>query len=94
MKDLILVMSMQLLNLSSFAVYSILGLTYTLQAAKKGSSTTVSGLVFAAYPYIVSISSLFIGKYLPKLGPTLVRIIFWIVPRRSESNHVWFCVIN
>ena len=72
MRDLILVMSLQVLNLSSFTVHSTLGPIYTLEAAKKGSSTTVSRLVFAAYPYVVFILSPLIGKYLPKLGPTFV----------------------
>ena len=91
MKDLILVMSMQLLNLSSFAVYSILGLTYTLEAAKKGSSTTVSGLVFAAYPCIVFSSSPFIGKYLPKLGPTFVLFFGSLLEGASQImfDFVW-----
>ena len=38
-----------------------------LEATRKGSSTTVSGLVFAAYSVIFILSSI-VGKYLPKLG--------------------------
>ena len=39
-----------------------------LEATKKGSSTTVSGLVFAAYSYVIFILPPIVGKYLPKLG--------------------------
>ena len=61
-----------------------MGPIYTLEAAKKGSSTTVSGLVFAAYPYVVFILSPLIGKYLPKLGPTFVLFFGSVLEGASQ----------
>lgn len=63
---------MQLLFLSSPCVYSSMGPIYTLEATKKGSSPTVSGLVFASYSFVIFILSPIFGKYLPKLGPMFV----------------------
>ena len=48
--DLILVLLMQLLFLTSICVYSSIGPIYTLEATKKGSSTTLT-LFFPIFPF-------------------------------------------
>ena len=66
-KDILLILSTQLLYLSSACVYSSIAPLYTLEATKKGTTTTVSGLVFATYPFIIFVLSPIVGKVLPQL---------------------------
>lgn len=74
-KDIILIVSLQLLYLASFCAYTSIGPIYPLEAKMKGVNTTVSGLLFSAYPWIIFILSPIIGKYLPKLQPILVLFL-------------------
>ena len=74
-KDILLILSTQLLYLSSACVYSSIAPLYTLEATKKGTTTTVSGLVFATYPFIIFVLSPIVGKVLPQLGPVSTILV-------------------
>ena len=74
-KDIILIVSLQLLFLASFCSSSSIGPIYPLEAKMKGINATVTGLLFSAYPWIIFNLSPIIGKYLPKLQPLLVLFL-------------------
>ena len=73
--DLLLILSTQLLYLSSACVYSTIAPLYALEAKKRGTTSTVIGLVFSAYPFIIFILSPIVGKFLPQLGPVLTLFV-------------------
>lgn len=73
--DFFLIFAILGLTLASFCVYSTIGPIYTLTATEKGTTTTISGLVFAVYPFVILILSPFVGKYLPKIGPIYALVV-------------------
>ena len=46
---------------------------YTLTA--KETTTTISGLVFVVYFFVILLFSPFVGKYLPKIGPIYALVV-------------------
>ena len=68
-KDILLIFSAQLLYLSSACVYSTIAPLYALEAKNRDTTTTVIGLVFSTYPFMIFILSPIAGKFLPQLGP-------------------------
>ena len=67
--DILLIISTQLLYLSSACVYSTIAPLYASEAKEQGTTTTIIGLVFSTYPFIIFIISPLVGKFLPQLGP-------------------------
>ena len=73
--DFFLIFAILGLTLASFCVYSTIGPIYTLTAKEKGTTTTISGLVFAVYPFVILLLSPFVGKYLPQIGPIYALVL-------------------
>lgn len=82
--DFFLIVALQGLYLASFGMYSVIGPFYMLKAKEKGTTATVSGLVFAAYAFVIFVLSPVAGKYLPKLGPVRVLLVGSLVEGLGE----------
>ena len=98
--DFLLILSTQFLYLSTTCVQSTIGPIYTSAAAKKGTTTTVSGLVFGTYPFVLFFLSPIVGKYLTKLGPIYSLLAGSIIQGAGEilfgflefSHELWIFV--
>ena len=82
--DFFLIVALQGLYLASFGMYSVIGPFYMLKAKEKGTTATVSGLVFAAYAFVIFVLSPVAGKNLPKLGPVRVLLVGSLVEGLGE----------
>ncbi|NWX47180.1 S18B1 protein, partial [Steatornis caripensis] len=56
------------INFSSMICYSILGPFFPSEAAKKGASNTVVGLIFGCFALVNFWASLILGNYLTRIG--------------------------
>ncbi|XP_056422540.1 MFS-type transporter SLC18B1 isoform X2 [Hyla sarda] len=63
------------LNFSSMICYSILGPFFPQEAAKKGVSNTVTGLIFGCFAMFNFLSSLILGRYIVQVGAKFMFVV-------------------
>ena len=55
-------------NFSLYAAMAIMAPFFPKEGSKKGVSSTISGLIFGVFSFVVMISSVVLGKIMPKVG--------------------------
>ncbi|CAH2099739.1 unnamed protein product [Euphydryas editha] len=66
--------SLALVDFMSFCSMSIMAPFFPREAAEKGMSETMCGIVFSFYAIVMFLTSPFFGKYLPKIGSKFMFI--------------------
>ncbi|XP_069110258.1 MFS-type transporter SLC18B1-like, partial [Argopecten irradians] len=70
----ILLFSMGFVNFCACTCFSLLAPFYPTEAAKKGVSVTVVGLVFAVFEFVIFLSAPVFGNYITKIGSKFMFI--------------------
>ncbi|XP_071484799.1 MFS-type transporter SLC18B1-like [Diadema antillarum] len=104
-RDKMVYAGLAVVSIADLMLYSVLAPFFPIEAAKKGVSTTVSGLVFGVYALVGFVSSPIIGKYVGVFGPKFLffsgtfvcagcNILFGVLDEIDDkTTFITFCFV-
>jgi len=90
-KDLLVIISMAIVCFVGLCGYSLMAPFFPLVSKEKGTSTFITGFIFAVYPLSIFLLSPIVGKYMPLIGPKLCLITGAFV---EGASHIVFGFVD